>query len=240
MPIPPLPPCHDIVRFVRSTPEETEFVLLEHLKREPTRWSYQKARSLAPFAFTGDVPLSALKHACEQARMPSVGRAATWDVIQLIHGAGANRAVQCHGMDDGRLRVRQDLTLRVAADFYFVENGRAVVFWLQPRRLYAFTDLQLGMFGALLRRALLRGDFAGADVEILDLAGPAHGPRNPRKLLLDDLPVVDEATVTEGIQRVVEAYDRISKLDIDWAVLKRRHTRADSSEPQAPPDLFKP
>ncbi|WP_244457580.1 hypothetical protein [Roseomonas fluvialis] len=182
--------------------------------------------------------MSALKAACDAARMPGAGRASNWEVVQLVHAAGAGRIVQCHGMDDGRLRVRRDLDLRVAADFYFVEGGKVAVFWLQPRRSYALTDTQLGMFGALLRLALLRGDFAGADVEVLDLAGPDGEPRNPRTLRLADLPTVDEGMVTDGIQRVVEAYDAIKKMDIDWDALRRRGGKGDAPPPAPPPSLF--
>jgi hypothetical protein len=238
MPIPPLPPSHDLVRLIRPTLDETTFALLEHLKRRSVSWSYQKARTLSPFAFTRDAPLTALKAACDRARMPGVGRAANWDVVQLVHAAGAGRTVQCYGMEDGLLGLRHDLTIRVAADFYFVEHGQATVFWLQPRRTFGLTDTQLGMFGLLLRLALLRGNFAGADVELLDLAGPERGPRNPRTLRLADLPTVDEDTLTDGLERVADAYDAIKKMDIDWDALRRRGSKGDSPPPPPPADLF--
>ncbi len=222
MAIPPLPPAHDSVRLIRETLDETCAVLLEHLRRKPNPWSYQRARSLAPFALSGEVPIAALKHACDTAPMIPAGRAATWDVVQLVSLAGAGRTLQCYGITDGSVNIRKDLSVRVAADFYLVENGRATVFWLQPRRGFALTDRQLGIFGTLLRMALLKGDFVDAGIEIVDLSAPPRQSRQVRKLGLGDLPEIPEPEVVQGLQRVADAYDAIKRMDIDWEALRRK------------------
>jgi hypothetical protein len=236
MPIPSLPASHDLVRLIRPTLEGTTFALLEHLKRRPSPWSYEKARTLAPFAFDRAVPLSALKGACDAARMHPAGRTSTWEVIQLVRAAGAGRSLQCHEMKDGRLQIRQDLSIRVAADFYFVEQGRPSVFWLQPRRGFGLTDSELAMFGALVRMTVLRGDFEGSGMEILDLSAPDGKARLPRTLNWSDLPEVPEEVVTEGIQRVVSAYDAIKLMDIDWDAVRGRGKPKDKPDHQ--PGLF--
>lgn len=229
--IPSLPPSHDLVRLFRPTQDETTQALLDHLIRRPGGFSYQLARSLSPFAFAGDVPLSALKRACDVARIPS-GRASNWEVVQLIREAGVGRVTQCYAMSDGRLHVRRDLSIRVAADFYFVESGKVHVFWLQPRRQYALNNSQLGMFGALLRLTLLTGDFADAEIELLDLSAQQRSVRNSRTLRLSDLPSVSDDEVETAIQRVVQAYDDISAMGIDWEKIRHRPATPASSNNQ--------
>lgn len=224
MKIPSLPTCHDLVRLVRPTQDATTQAVLEHLRRRPNPWGYQLARSLAPYAFAREVPLSALKRACDSAPMMQVGRDANWEVVQFIRDAGAGRNFQCHPMRDGRLQVRKDLSVRVAADFYIVEDRQVRIFWFQPRRAYSLDDKQLGMFGALLRTTLLRGDFADAGVELLDLSAPDNRHRNrvPRTLRLGDLPCVSDEEVTDAIQRVVRAYDAVCEMGINWGELRGR------------------
>lgn len=234
---PPLPPSHDLVRLIRETLDETTAALLEHFRRRPNKWGYQKARILAPYALCGDVPLAALKHACDSAKMLPAGRAANWEVVEAVHRVGSGRILQCHGMDHGTLRIRKDLALRVASDFYFVEGGVAKVFWLQPRRGFALTDKQLGMFGALIRAALLKGDFEEAGIEILDLSTPPRRPRVVRRLCLDDLPAIGEEELVEGLQRVVDAYDAIMRMEIDWKALRSSGKTA-SGDSSHEGDLF--
>jgi hypothetical protein len=139
-------------------------------------------------------------------------------------------------MNDGFVQIRKDVSVRVASDFYFVERGKASVFWLQPRRGFALTNLQMAMFGEMLRLALLQGDFAEAGVEILDLSAPDRSGRAPRTLLRADLPQVGEDEVTAGIQRAVEAYDAIQRMEIDWETLRRRSPPKE--KPGKQDDLF--
>ncbi|MBS7810261.1 hypothetical protein [Roseococcus pinisoli] len=238
MAIPPLPPSHDLVRLIRSNQKETEEALLEYLRQKPIPWNYQRARSLSPFAYAQEVPLSALKRACDAARMPQAGRTATWDVLQLVRMAGKGRSLQCHGMDDGFVSIRKDLSVRVAADFYFVENRRATVLWLQPRRGYALTNRQLAIFGSLMRIALVKGNFVDANLEILDLSVPPdEAERQVRRLGLEDLPHVSEAEVTEGLQCVADAYDTIARMDINWKELRQRGKPKDRRDDQG--DFFR-
>ncbi|HWX48163.1 MAG TPA: hypothetical protein VNZ61_08925 [Roseomonas sp.] len=134
-------------------------------------------------------------------------------------------------MNHGYLPIRKDLSIRVAADFYFVEKGEVSIFWLQPRRAFALDNKQLGMFGALLRRTLLTGDFEAASLEILDLSAPDRKQRVPRTLGLCDLPEVTEEEAAEAVQRVVQAYEAIQKMDINWD--ERRAPRKERPSPQA-------
>ncbi len=221
MKAPNLPPCHDLVRLIRPTQPATKDALLEHLIRSPGFFSYELARRVSPRAFAGGLSLSALKQACDTIAN-TVGRKSNWEAVQAVQLSGAGRNVQCHPMQHGRLKVRKDLSVRVAADFYFVENGKVRVFWLQPRRCYALDFGQLALFGALIRMTLLTGDFENAGLELLDISAPDGKVRENRTFTLDDLPHIEDRTVEEGIARVVAAYDEIMDMEFDWAAVKRR------------------
>lgn len=234
--MPNLPPCHDLVRLVRSTQDETTQAVLDHLKNQPLGWGYRLAHSLSLPAFAGELPLSALRRACDTARLPEIGRASNKEVVELIHEAGAGRQVRCRNMPDGTLPIRKDLLIRVEADFCFVENGRLSVFWMQPRKGYALTVRQLGMFGALLRLTLLRGQYSKAEIELLDMSAPARMPRVPRTYHLRDLPQISDREVTEALQMVVNAYDAVAAMDINWAETRARRQPRDRGEQG--PDLW--
>ncbi|MBP0492780.1 hypothetical protein [Roseomonas indoligenes] len=210
--------------------------MLEHLRRRPVPWNYQKSRDLAPYAFERKVPLTALRAACLS--IPTeTGRSANWEVVQMVRAASAGREVRCHATPDGLFRVRRDLAIRVAANFYFVEGERTKILWLQPRRGYALNEAQLGMFGALARMALLVEHFETAELEILDLSAPEpKAARVSRILHLSDLPAVSDDDVEAAIQRVVSAYDAIVAMNLDWDALRGRTTKR-KDRPSDQPDM---
>ena len=231
MKAPNLPACHDLVRFIRPTQPATKDALLGHFMRPPGFFSYEVARRVSPRAFEGELSSSALKQACDTISN-AVGRKSNWEAVQAVQKSGSGRNVQCYPMHDVRLKVRKDLSIRVAVDFYFVENGRVQAFWLQPRRGYVLNFEQLGLFGALIRMTLLTGDFEDAGLELLDISAPDGKVRQSRTFTLDDLPYVEDRVVEEGIARVVAAYDEIVEMDIDWASIKRRPAGPDRPSAQ--------
>lgn len=216
MKIPPLPASHDLVRLDRSTEAETVEAVLSHLRRSRPPWNYELARKMAPAALAGELPLSALEKACKSARTTEIGRKANFEVLEAIRTHGIGRSIQCYRMADGYLKATKDVTIKIAADFYYVEDGIPKVLWLQPRRSYSLNQPQLGTFCTLLRMTLLRGDFADADVEILDLSASPGTTRAPRVMSVRELPYVSQEQADLAVARVVNAYEAIKKMELVW------------------------
>lgn len=230
MTIPPLPPCHELVRLHRDTLDKTVEAVLSHLRRKPVGWSYNLARHLSPLALPEGLPISAFRRACGAARMAEAGKAANLEVLEEVRRIGIGRDLQCYTKGDAYLSITKEISLRVAADFYYVEGGVAKLVWLQPRRTYALDDKQLGTFCTLLRRALLVGDFVDADVELFDLSAPPRSPRNPRVMSVRELPQVSEDQATAVVGRVLSAYQTIKEMELDWS--HRRSAKREKTSAQ--------
>ena len=117
--------------------------------------------------------------------------------------------------------IRTDLGIHGRSHFYYVEEDRVRVVFVQARRSYQPTDPQFGLFRALMEWTLLKGDLSDheAECEIIDLSAPSKGERDYRLLRVSDLPSIDEAELTERLTRLVAAYDEAVRVT-DWSALK--------------------
>lgn len=182
-------------------------------------------------AFQSDVPLQALDRALDMRRMVDVGRRANREVLHLIREENEHRNVHCFRVDQVYVPLRPETTIRLAADFGFSEAGKTSVFWLQPRRNHGLDSPQFSMFGSLLRLGLARTQFAKAEMEILDLSVPrGSSQRSINRILLSDLPPIADEEVTEALQKVLNAYDEIAAMDLNWAEIRNRPKPASHPE----------
>lgn len=233
---PKLPPLHDLVRAYALTLEETIQRLLDFYQRPPTTWGYGPVRRAARAAFAHDVPLSAISHAMLATGSPA-GRKQNAEVANHIWLAGDGRSIRTQPLTTRSIALRRDVSIRVPVDFRFTEDKKPNLFWVQPRRGFAFTQRGLGVLGAIFRMTYLVDDLEGAGVEILDLSATPRGPRAHVVYTLEDLPLITEDEVTSILQRVVAAYDAICEMDFDWDADSRAR-RARKLPPPPSPGLF--
>lgn len=213
---PPLPPLHDLVRAYAPTHEGRVARLLDYYERRPGTFTYSPSRQIASPAFSHSVAQSQIKAAVTSQGSPS-GRAQNLEVADHIWAAGGGRRVSCYPLRHGRFPVRRDLSIRVAADFLFVENRLPYVFWLQPRRSFALSEVGLGVIASIFRMTFLLDDLAHAGVELLDLSAPqSRSARLHVRYTLADLPTLSDVEVTAVLQGLVEAYDAICAMERDW------------------------
>lgn len=222
---PRLPSLPDLVRAHAPTEQETVQRLLDYFARPAASFSYQPSRTVAAPAFAHSVVRPQIQAAMMKSGSPS-GRKQNREVADLLWDAGEGRSVSCYPMRDGQFMIRRDLSIRVPADFLFVEDRTPNVFWFQPRRTFALTQLGLGVIGSILRMTFLVDDLSSAGIEIVDLSAP-NGARNTVSYRLKDLPIISDAEVNRVMQQVAAAYDTICAMDRDWAAeaKAKRHSR---------------
>lgn len=143
------------------------------------------------------------------------------------------RSVQTYELAPRFLAIRRDLTIRVALPFYFVENGKASAFWLQPRKHYALNLGELGLLASMVKLAVLVDDFRDLDFEVCDMSAPAADQdREPTIYNLDSFNILSEAQTAEKMQLLAIAYDRLIARGVQRSQRTPKH-------PSAPgPDLF--
>jgi len=215
---PPLPPLHDLVRAYEPTLDGTVRRLLDYYDQPPGGFNYNPSRRIARAAFS---------QAVTQARV----RAAVSN-----QGVPAGRAINCYPLSHGRFAFRRDLSIRVPADFLFVERRTPHVFWFQPRRSFALSELGLGVIASVFRMTFLIDDLASAGIELLDLSAP-NGTRLHVQYTLETLPTLSDAEVTAVLQQLAQAYDAICVMQRDW-VAEQRARRAKRPSPPMEPGLF--
>lgn len=216
---PDLPPLHDFVRAYDPTLEGTVRRLLDYYDRTPGGFNYNPVRQVSRSAFSHSVVQSQIRTAMLLRGIPS-GRKQNLEVADHVWAAGEGRSVACYPLSHGRFPVRRDLSIRVPADFLFVETKKPHVFWFQPRRSFALTQLGLGVIASVFRMTFLVDDLSEAGVELLDVSAP-HGVRLHVQYTLETLPMLSDAEVTAVLQQLVQAYDEICAMERDWAAEAR-------------------
>ncbi len=213
---PPLPPLHDLVRAYDPTHDGRVSRLLDYFERRPGTFTYNPSRQVAAPAFSHGVAQSQIRAAVTSHGSPS-GRAQNLEVADHLWTAGDGRRVSCYPLRHGRLRIRRDLSIRVLADFLFIENGEPNVCWFQPRRTFSLSELGLGVIASVFRMTFLVDDLAHAGVELLDLSAPSlRSGRLHVRHTLAILPTLSEEDVTTILQELIAAYDAICTMGRDW------------------------
>jgi hypothetical protein len=225
--LPRVPALHDVVRIATADHDETVRRYVEHLKSRPPPWTYDPVRRAAPPLLAHATPLEGILRGCGT-RGHKGGRSFNVAVAKLVWEAGEGRCMQCHPLSPLYFDIRPDLRLRIPADFYLVEDGLPVVFWLQPRKSITLDDFQRRLMASVVRQRIgIEWDNFG--FEILDTsATESKGPRLVRAFTFDDMPPLPELEVATVMQRFADAYDAVSHMDLGIG-------RGARKRPDAPP-----
>ena len=228
-----IPPAQDIARIVCPTLPETERRLTEYYMASTGVFNYSLAQNLSPIVFAHSVPLDQALKACEQQRT-DIGAKQNAEVLRLIWDAGESRTVRAYDLRPKVFRIRKDIEIKVAPPFYFVEHDQAHVFWLQPRKTHALSDLQLGLLASIIRHTFLVDDFENVGFEVLDLSVfPGTKYRAARTFRLDSLVLVSDSEVHTLLQQFATAFDRVRARGVE-------HRKRPPKRPPEKPDLFDP
>lgn len=231
-----VPSAQDSARLIKPTYAETLLALEEHYRRPLIGWSYNKVRSASRPIFSGEISVAAIEAMFvapphEEARSPkAIGRKANKEVALLLHEHAKGRTFQCHDLKPRKVFLSPEHALTVSPGFYFVENKRVRVFWLQPRRTYALTLQQMGVLNGLLRLSHFRDDFEDAELELLDLSA-VDGVRRPQVFERADLPVLTDDQLKVGLEHLLRAYLALKDRDL-------KPERPAKEPPPAHPGLF--
>jgi hypothetical protein len=228
-----VPALPDFLRVIGRDAHETEAKLYYYYaNQQAASFNYVRASSLSRFAFEHNVALDQILDACEQEKTKQ-GKKSNADVLRLLWDSAAGRSVRTYKMGPKYLAIRRDLKIRVAPAFYFVEDGKANEFWLQPRKTYALDHFALALLASIVKATFLVDDFESVGFEVCDMSAPT--PRDERKLTtysLNSFRIMDEQELAEKFQFFASAYDRLVARGV------KHSERITRRPPPAEPDLF--
>jgi hypothetical protein len=229
-----IPSVQDIARIVRPTSQETVLALKQFHETKGGFWNYRTSQAYARLVFDQTLGLTIAQDICA-ARPSKAERAQNCEVLTEVHHAGRGRKIFSYEVRGKSTDIRRDMRINVRPTFAYVENSVPKIFWLQPRRHFALSIVQLGFLASLVRKVYLVDDFEKVQLEIFDLSVP-EGSKDRRVTLYrsSDLPEFSDAEIDQFLSVFAEAHDVLIRTG--FSVPQRR---APTSERPAPgPDMF--
>jgi len=218
-----IPSLQDIARLTGPDVSVTADNFRKHLASEPPGWGYNPAKRTAKAVFSLKMTRDAAAEACGQIG-PKPGRAHNREVGGLIWDVARGRGqFMCIDLPPRLLNLRRDFQIKVDPQFFFIENGRPVIFYLQPRqgRVPAVDGLRI--IASAVHALFAEDEFSNAELLLLDLSKPQGcKERAVASYGFRDLPPLPVEKLERFLQRFVDAYDLVSA---EGVVRKARRAR---------------
>lgn len=207
----PIPPLQDVVRLTGHDVETTADNLRRYYRSTGAVWGYGPAKKLAPAVFSSTISREAAVRACGQTGN-KLGRPYNEEVGGLIWDAAQGRGnLMCHSLSPQFFNLRPDFAVTVDPLFFFREDGKITLFYLQPRRSHVPGRDGLRLIASSIISLFAVDQLQGADLLLLDLSAPEGcKQRSIKTYSLADLPLLEPAQMVEYFQRFVDAYDVLS------------------------------
>jgi hypothetical protein len=204
----PIPPLQDVVRLTGHNVGSTIDNLRQYYGRTGSNWSYGPSKKLARVVFSSSIPREAAVRACGSTGN-KLGRPYNEEVGGLIWDAAQGRGdLMCHPLSPQQLNLRPDFSITVDPLFFFRENGRSTLFYLQPRRGHVPGCDGLRMIASTIMSRFAVDQLRDADLLLLDLSAPEGcKERSIKPYTLADLPLLSTEEMEASFQRFVDAHD---------------------------------
>lgn len=229
----PIPPIQDIVRLVGDDVATTVENYRGFLAKSGGLWGYDPAKRLARAVFSHEMSRAAATRACSTRGHPS-GRTSNAEVGGLIWDAASKREKRmCFPLKPQHLQLRPDFGVKVDPQFFFVEGGRPVIFYLQPRRGFQPSWYGLRLISSAIKATHAVDELEEAGLLLLDLSCPAGSrDRAVVEYGFDQLEPLPRHEVENFFQRFADAHDILAAEGVSR---KKRETSKRKSEQD---DLF--
>lgn len=207
----PIPALQDVVRLTGSDVAATAANFRKHLRGVGPVWGYNPSKRLAKAVFSLEMTRDAAVESCGQVGH-KLGRPHNQEVGGLIWDAAADRGqFMCHDLSPRLLNLRADIAIKVDPQFFFVEKGRPVIFYLQPRRGHVPGIEGLRVIATAIHSLFAVDELGAADLLLLDLSmPPGCNERAVASYSFSDLPPLPTAEIERLFQRFVDAYDLVT------------------------------
>ena len=222
----PIPPLQDVVRLTGPDVATTAANFRKHLLSQGPAWSYDPSKRLAKAVFAAEMSRRAAVAACGHGGHV-LGRPYNALVGGLIWDAAQDRGrFMCHDLAARHLHLRSDMAIKINPSFFFIEGGRPVLFYLQPRSGHVPSKDGLRVIASAIHSLYAIDEWANADMLLLDLSKPEGcKERAVAPYSFADLPPLPTAELERFFQRFVDAYDLLTSEGVERAPRRPRPPR---------------
>ncbi|MFC3429064.1 hypothetical protein [Sphingobium sp. Ndbn-10] len=207
----PIPSLQDVVRLTGPDVATTAANFRRHLRGAGPVWGYNPSKRLAKAVFSLEMVRDAAVESCGRIGH-KLGRPHNAQVGGLIWDAATERGqFMCHDLSPRMLNLRSDIAIKVDPQFFFIEQGRPVIFYLQPRRGHVPGVDGLRVIATAIHSLFAIDELSAADLLLLDLSMPTGcNERAVVSYSFSDLPPLPTIDIERLFQRFVDAYDLVS------------------------------
>lgn len=229
----PIPPLQDVVRLTAHDVATTAANYRRHLRSSGPVWGYDASKRLAKAVFSLEMTREAAVDACGRIGN-KLGRPHNQEVGGLIWDVAKERGqFMCHDLHARELHLRSDIAIKVDPQFFFVDSGRPIIFYLQPRRGHVPGANGLRIIASAIHSLFAIDDLERADLLLLDLSRPIGcDKRAVIPYNFAELPPLPTAEAERFFQRFVDAYDLVTEEGVE------RKTRRPRPPKDRGDDLF--
>lgn len=123
------------------------------------------------------------------------------EVAKLLYGFVRPRGYICYDHAAHDLPISTTRKVQIRVNHFVVEKDRGIFQFVYPRK-DALTGEEIQLMGSLIHHNYVQGDYAEADVEIVDLSCPdSIGPKGGSKRSSDRLPRIHAIRAEDVISR---------------------------------------
>lgn len=209
--------------------ENTARAIARDAAKKAAPFNYNPARAVCRAAMSGEITLEGLKKSCvawsEQGTLSNTEAATLlWENSSEL----SDVPLICHELKETQLyEIRHDLRFPVKIPFFFVQDGKVILPWIQYRKTFQYTRNHWGLLSTLVNE--LYSDVFYPDpceVVFIDLAAPHKSDQREFKIYrAHELPVFDKKYLTDFFGVYAAAYDQCRSEGIQKSKRKPKEKR---------------
>lgn len=207
------PPVTELALAPGSSLDEMVCHFLAEADMQAGLFNYLSANRAIKSAYKGLHSESQLLQTCLRENTKQ-GLKANQEVVSLAAPLAFGRSTQVFDLSLKQFQFGRSLHSAYRISFFYVEDGKVVLYFLQPRKHRRLTLDQFGMIATIHKRYLLDTEFYGqaADVEYVDVSAPNDkASRKLKRHRLSDLELWPEERLADRLTMIAKALEIVNE-----------------------------
>jgi len=219
----PTPSVPELALATGSSIDEIASYFRSYYEKKIPPFNYVSSTKIIKSAYRGLHNESQLLAGCLGEKTKQ-GLKSNQDVVRLAAPLAFGRATHVVDLSRKQFQFGRELRSGYRIPFFFVENGKIILYFLQPRKRVNFSVDQLSMIATIHKRYLLDSEFYGqsTDIEYIDVSATGDDDERTVKCYrLSDLELWPEKRLADRLTMIAKALEALNESGV-LAQLRRR------------------